>query len=679
MVTPASLAAEEFRVRLGALLRAVRAAAIRHAARTAALRSPELAGVVITDQHAGVLLERAERRSAEGPDRGPGAVLDDGELAALREIRQRARSVGAELPGDRLRAAGLDDTAIDLLLLAAAPDIEPSVGGVLGYLADAIETRRLTERVAIDVLATDDDHAMRIAVQCRELGRLVGDGWLRRVPDDGGALVPAPGVVELLRGASVDVALIADRPVPNASSVIPANVDAGSLQQIAGAFGRGDVDVVAVWGADGSGRDAVAAVITSGAPTVHAGLRDLASSLQRAAIAGGCCVVELGDDIEPGALDPLARSCVPVVLVGSTPVRDRRLWVRRRYAEIDVAAPTFSETKAAWRHHFSVEDAARIDDLAARFRLLPDDVGAVAALDRSARRWADDGSLPSIERLAATVTRRGASRLASIRRPTRTIDMLVLPDTHLAQVERIAASFRSWPRIAEAWELDRLGNPGVTALFAGASGTGKTLAAEVIAGQVGVDLMVVDLSKLVSKWIGETEKHLDMVFEEAEATNRVLFFDEADSIFGARGEVSRGADRYANLEVGYLLQRLEQYRGLVVLASNLRGNLDDAFTRRFHHVVHFPVPDVTGRRRIWELLLSAPVVVDGEVDLETLAELDLTGAGIASVVRSAALAAHADGRGAIEAADVTEAVSQQYQREARLPPADLLAVLARSR
>ena len=127
----------------------------------------------------------------------------------------------------------------------------------------------------------------------------------------------------------------------------------------------------------------------------------------------------------------------------------------------------------------------------------------------------------------------------------------------------VAAAARAWPRVADAWRLDRFGNPGVTALFAGEPGTGKTLAAEVIAAEVGLDLMEVDLSRLVSKWVGETEKNLDAVFTEAEASNCVLFFDEADALFGQRGEVSRGTDRYANLEVGYLLQRLERYDGLV--------------------------------------------------------------------------------------------------------------------
>ena len=213
------------------------------------------------------------------------------------------------------------------------------------------------------------------------------------------------------------------------------------------------------------------------------------------------------------------------------------------------------------------------------------------------------------------------------------------------------------------WRLDRFGNPGVTALFAGDPGTGKTLAAEVIASEVGVDLMIVDLSRLVSKWIGETEKNLDAVFTEAEASSCVLFFDEADALFGQRGEVSNGADRYANLEVGYLLQRLERYEGLVILASNLRANLDPAFTRRFHHVVHFPRPTDAERLRLWELALAPPVELAGPIEFDRLAALDLTGAGVAAIVRDAALAVP---RAPVLVAHGRSARGRrgQYQREA---------------
>jgi len=366
------------------------------------------------------------------------------------------------------------------------------------------------------------------------------------------------------------------------------------------------------------------------------------------------------------------------VLVGRDPVRRPGLIRARRYAEVTLAAPGFTDRRAAWSAAFPDLDAAGVDDLAARFRLGTGEIAAVAGMDAATSAWAVNGDRPGPAALAGLIARRRSGTLAAIRTPWRRRDLLVLPDDQLAQVLAVAEEARAWPRASEAWRLERFGNPGVTALFAGDPGTGKTLAAEVVAAEIGLDLMEVDLSRLVSKWVGETEKHLDAVFDEAEAAHCVLFFDEADSLFGQRGEVSRGADRYANLEVGYLLQRLERYTGLVILASNLRANLDPAFTRRFHHVVHFPRPAAEQRRRMWEIALGPPLRLAEPVDLDVLAALDLTGAGIAAAVRGASLAAANrpatdDALEAVTPADLVGAVQKQFQREARLLPREQLA------
>ncbi len=206
----------------------------------------------------------------------------------------------------------------------------------------------------------------------------------------------------------------------------------------------------------------------------------------------------------------------------------------------------------------------------------------------------------------------------------------------------------------------------------GEPGTGKTLAAEVIASRLGLSLIRADLSRLVSKWVGETEKNLEAAFQEAEASNAVLFFDEADALFGKRGQVEHGTDRWANLEVGYLLQRLEAFDGLAILASNLRENIDPAFTRRFSIVVHFPRPGRDDRRRLWQLAFPREAPLAADVDLDSLAELDLTGAGIVAAARTAALLAADAGAQTITMSHAVQGVSRQYQREARvLRPADL--------
>src|SRR6185503_10583612 len=196
--------------------------------------------------------------------------------------------------------------------------------------------------------------------------------------------------------------------------------------------------------------------------------------------------------------------------------------------------------------------------------------------------------------------------------------------------------------IADAQGLDarfRL-RRGPVVLFSGRSGTGKTLAAEVVAGAVGRPLFTVDLSQLVSKYIGETEKHIDDVLRGGERAGAVLFFDEADAMFSSRTDVSTSNDRYANLEVGYLLQRIEQHDGLVILATNLNQSIDEAFLRRFHARVEFPFPEPSERRRIWELMLAGTAA---DVNLERIACQRLAGGDIRNAALKAIFLAAQDG------------------------------------
>jgi SpoVK/Ycf46/Vps4 family AAA+-type ATPase len=172
--------------------------------------------------------------------------------------------------------------------------------------------------------------------------------------------------------------------------------------------------------------------------------------------------------------------------------------------------------------------------------------------------------------------------------------------------------------------------------------------------------------------VGETEKNLEAAFQQAENSHAVLFFDEADALFGKRGDIKQGIDRYANLEVGFLLQRLEQSDSLVILASNLKENIDPAFTRRFHYIIHFPRPNRDQRRRIWRLSFPPEAPLAPDIDLDTLADLDMTGAAIAGSARSAALLAADTGSPVITAAHTVAGVSRQYQRDTRLlRPEDL--------
>ncbi|MEA2371775.1 MAG: hypothetical protein QOH12_2169 [Solirubrobacteraceae bacterium] len=677
MVSRGELASTELRVRLGALLPGLDAAASRRSRLTAELAQPELSHLAITEQHVQVLLHEAAALVRSGRVYGPGGALGEAELEALETLRAFADAAGLRLPGDILRDRGLDELDLQILVLTAAPALDPAFGTLYGYLHDVTSSVAATAYLAIEVLATDCDEERGVVEACGPFGTVRSEGLVTATDPDRStqaALRPAAGVVELLWGASIDGALIGHRPRVARTGPLPAGIDAERVAQLTGGLASGQLEVVGVWGTRGTGGHAVASALLGGRPAVWAGGIGIDEALQRAAVGEAICVIDVPSDRD--AADELARSIAvasaTVVLVGEEPLRSPEMLVRRRYAELSIPADGFASRRESWSAAFPDLDAGEVDDLAGRFRLRSDDVAAVAALDRASDGLGENGQRLELGTIAALVSRRRSPQVATIRTPERGPEMLVLPAGELAQVMDVAAAVRAWPRVAEDWRLERFGNPGVTALFAGDPGTGKTLAAEVIASAVGIDLMVVDLSRLVSKWIGETEKNLDAVFSEAEESSCVLFFDEADSIFGQRGEVTRGADRYANLEVGYLLQRLERYEGLVILASNMRANLDPAFTRRFHHVVHFPRPAEAERHRLWELALAPPVALEEELDLDLLAALDLTGASIAAIVRSAALAVHADGRGALTASDVVMATSRQFQREARLVPRELL-------
>jgi SpoVK/Ycf46/Vps4 family AAA+-type ATPase len=206
----------------------------------------------------------------------------------------------------------------------------------------------------------------------------------------------------------------------------------------------------------------------------------------------------------------------------------------------------------------------------------------------------------------------------------------------------------------------------VAALFAGQSGTGKTMAAEVIANDLGLDVYKIDLSGLVSKYIGETEKNLARVFEEASDTNAILFFDEADAVFGKRSEVRDSHDRYANIEVSYLLQKMEEYDGIVVLATNLRSNLDEAFLRRMRAIVEFPFPEVDDRLRIWQRTISSAAPLAPDVDLSFMArQFRIAGGNIRNIVLLAAFLAASQDKD-IGMTHLIQGAKREYQKLGRL-------------
>jgi SpoVK/Ycf46/Vps4 family AAA+-type ATPase len=247
-------------------------------------------------------------------------------------------------------------------------------------------------------------------------------------------------------------------------------------------------------------------------------------------------------------------------------------------------------------------------------------------------------------------------------------DDIVLPGDQLSILHEIIDTVCGRPKVLEEWGVGEKLAPssGVTVLFSGPPGTGKTMAAQIIAKGLGLDLFKIDLSSIVSKYIGETEKNMERIFSEAESSNAILFFDEADALFGKRSEVRDSHDRYANIEISYLLQRMEAYDGVTILATNLRANLDEAFTRRLQFAVNFPFPDEADRLRIWKALFTSKLPCEPDIDLPLLAHrFRLAGGNIRNIIVNAAYLASADG-GRVTMEHLFHSTHREYQKLGRL-------------
>jgi ATPase family associated with various cellular activities (AAA) len=378
---------------------------------------------------------------------------------------------------------------------------------------------------------------------------------------------------------------------------------------------------------------------------------------REAALSGAVLVVAIEDADEIRRFAD--RLLAPLIVAGRAPVGSLRDALR-----LEVAPPTGAERRALWRSALGPEAVAlldgQLDAIAGQFELDAAQVRAaggealagdeVDALGDRLWRACRSRSRPPLDDLAQRIVGEASW------------DDLVLPDAERTTLLQIAAQLRRRTRVYEDWGFGRRGarGLGITAMFAGDSGTGKTLAAEVLACELGLDLFRIDLSAVVSKYIGETEKNLRRVFEAAEQGSAVLLFDEADALFGKRTEVRDSHDRFANIEVSYLLQRMEAYRGLAILTTNQPEALDTAFLRRIRFIVEFPFPGEAERVAIWRRAFPPAAPLD-DVDPDTLAGLKISGGTIRNIALGAAFLA-ADEERPVRIADVVAAARTEYAK-----------------
>ncbi|WP_034246518.1 ATP-binding protein [Aquimarina atlantica] len=248
-----------------------------------------------------------------------------------------------------------------------------------------------------------------------------------------------------------------------------------------------------------------------------------------------------------------------------------------------------------------------------------------------------------------------------------TWDDLVLPKSTLTQIQDILTWLRYKEILLDELEMSSKLKPGYRALFYGPPGTGKTLTANLLGKYTNRDIYRVDLSSVVSKYIGETEKNLANLFNRAENKDWILFFDEADALFGRRTQVQNSHDRYANQEVAYLLQRIETYQGLIILASNFKSNIDEAFIRRFQSIIHFPMPRVQERLYLWQRAFPDKIQLDSEINMRQLAQkFELTGADIMNVVQYVCLNALAKERVKVSYHDITDGIKREFIKSGKL-------------
>ncbi|MET8412308.1 ATP-binding protein [Streptomyces sp. NPDC005195] len=361
--------------------------------------------------------------------------------------------------------------------------------------------------------------------------------------------------------------------------------------------------------------------------------------------------------VPPGAA-PAGIASVPVLHAPTDPTGPALAAALRERGVALEGTPT-ARPRGVWTHLAGMEQRRLVEALAARGHATFE-TGAEGGEDRGGA--APCVTVADVCEVASLVTARALERLATRLSTTGDWSSLVLPAPVVEQLHDVRSHVACRSSVRERYRLPDAAGRGVSVLFAGPSGTGKTLAARLIAGEIGHPLYRVDLASVVSKYIGETERNLEAVFTAAERTDAVLLFDEADALFGKRSEVQDARDRYANLEVAYLLQRMEDYDGLAVLATNLRHHLDEAFTRRLSFIVHFPFPEVPERERIWRSTWPAGLPHTPDLDFRLLAErYPLSGGHIRNVVVTAAHLAVAGG-GVVDHETMLRAVEREYDK-----------------
>jgi hypothetical protein len=607
--------------------------------------------------------------AAENEPEGPGRRAN--EQAALRALDEAAAALPAPAALDRLcDAFGLSPFERDVLLLCAGVELDAGFAAACAEAQGSSQRAFPTFGLALAALAGAHWSALTPAAPLRR--------WRFVEVAAGDALTSSPlrideRALHYLTGVSYLDTRLQGLVEPSQSSPELPQSHRELAERVAALAARSAETngwpLVNLCGDDREGMRGVAAraasalsmrlhcVRASDVPASAAERDALARLWEREAVlSNSALLVDYDEPEHARAVNALVEDARGMIFVASRePLRPSR----RQAVRFEVNKPAAAEQRALWLS--ALGPAAprlngRLDALIAQFSFGPEGIRAAGAQMLHARPTGRDeeatnegGTQESFDLIlwdaCRAQARPGLEGLAQRIECVAGWDDLVLPDAQLQTLRAIVGQVRARARVYEEWGFAARGarGLGISALFAGASGTGKTMAAEVIARALRLDLYRIDLSQVVNKYIGETEKNLRRVFDAAEEGGAVLLFDEADALFGKRSEVKDSHDRYANIEISYLLQRMESYRGLAILTTNLRGVLDPAFLRRLRFVVQFPFPDHALRAAIWQRIFPAETPT-ANLDVNKLARLNVAGGNIRNIALNAAFLAAHDGQ-----------------------------------
>ena len=682
-----------------------------------AQQDEEYRGLYISDQEVdGLLKSQLPVQSPSQPVRlseGAERALDqsasaiDARIASLKEQAQATQQV---LRFDRLlELFRLSEIERQILLICLAPELDLKYERLYAYLQDDVTKKRPTLDLVMRLLCPTMEERLNVR-RALDPGSALLEWELLTLHDDPGARRPSlPArylkiddriARYLLGGDQIDGRLLelVDPQVYQSPAALPEDIHQRLAAWASGweHTWKNVSPVILFHGRYGSGRHSAVIQLSNAikkpflmmsmAGLPYSGLRpDQAIHLaeREALLSGGLVSWDHVDDLllseseselsrdREAFIRSLAQGQTPMVLLANKSWEPGRDLGGRPFIRLEFPPPTYAARKAAWSaelngsNTFSDEE---LNSLAGRFQLTPgqirDAVGRAMTMV-----WARDPTLPALQPADIDSASRVQSqhRLGLMARklePHYTWDDIVLPRQQLATLRLICTTVRQRPTVYGDWGFDRKlsSGKGMIALFSGVSGTGKTMSAEIIANELGLDLYKINLSAVVSKYIGETEKNLERIFSEAQYTDAILFFDEADALFGKRSEVKDAHDRYANIETAYLLQRTEEYNGLVILASNIKKNMDEAFVRRIHFMVDFPFPEEPERLEIWRRTFPVQAPRAEDIDLAFLArKLKITGGNIRNIILISAFLA-AEEHAPISMRHLVRGASYEFQK-----------------